>query len=365
MVERLLYTQKAVGSIPTLPNFFFKCSFADIMKRMQNIAPYLLIIFCAFGGFLISFYIRHKKSSREVLVCPLNSNCESVIHSDFSKFFGIPVEILGFLYYGVIALSYGYIASFPEYAPPYFHYGLVLASAAAFLFSLYLTFIQAFTLREWCTWCLTSAMLSTVIFISSAAGASAGFIAFLALASQVLLVLYALAMAIGLGASTLTDISFFRFLKDNEISEWEFGVLRLFSEVIWFSLAIIILTGLGIFFGDIGRYAYSGEFLLRTVIIGVIVANGAVLNLYVMPRILLSAVKQDRGNEPGRAVRKISFALGAISLVSWFSAFFLGYVYLPLADVPRLFFIYVALVFCAIIVSQIVESRFVPARRTF
>ncbi len=332
---------------------------------MQNIAPYVLIIFSAFGGFLISFYIHHKKSSREVLVCPLNSNCEEVIHSDFSKFFGIPVEILGFLYYGALAVSYGFIVVLPEFAPSYFHYGLVLASAAAFLFSLYLTFIQAFTLREWCTWCLTSAMLSTVIFISSAAGASAGFIAFLALASQVLLVLYALAMAIGLGASTLTDISFFRFLKDNEISEWEFGVLRLFSEVIWFSLAIIILTALGIFFGDIKHYAYSGEFILKMIFVGVIVANGAVLNLYVMPRILLSAKSEDRGYEPGRAVRKISFALGAISLVSWFSAFFLGYVYLPLADVPRLFFIYVALVFCAIIVSQIVESRFVPARRTF
>ncbi|KKU04609.1 MAG: hypothetical protein UX06_C0013G0012 [Candidatus Giovannonibacteria bacterium GW2011_GWA2_45_21] len=154
-------------------------------------------------------------------------------------------------------------------------------------------------------------------------------------------------------------------MKDNEISEWEFGVLRLFSEVIWFSLAIIILTALGIFFGDIKHYAYSGEFILKMIFVGVIVANGAVLNLYVMPRILLSAKSEDRGYEPGRAVRKISFALGAISLVSWFSAFFLGYVYLPLADVPRLFFIYVALVFCAIIVSQIVESRFVPARRTF
>ncbi len=332
---------------------------------MQNIAPYLLIIFSAFGGFLISFYIRHKKSSREVLVCPLNSNCEEVIHSDFSKFFGIPVEILGLLYYGVIAASYGFITAFPEYAPPYFHYILVSASAGAFLFSLYLTFIQAFTLREWCTWCLTSAMLSTIIFLSSVAGASAGFIAFLAGASQVLLVFYALAMAIGLGASTLTDISFFRFLKDGEISEWEFGVLRLFSEVIWFSLAIIILTGLGIFFGDIGRYAYSGEFLLKTVIIGVIVANGAALNLYVMPRILLSAKSEDRGNEPGRAVRKISFALGAISLVSWFSAFILGYIYLPLADVPRMLLIYVSLILSAVIVSQIIESRFVPAKRMF
>lgn len=332
---------------------------------MQNIAPYLLIIFCAFGGFLISFYIRHKKSSREVLVCPLNSNCEEVIHSDFSKFFGIPVEIFGLLYYGFTAASYGFILAFPGFAPPYFYYGLVLASAAAFLFSLYLTFIQAFTLREWCTWCLTSAMLSTVIFLSSVAGASAGFIAFLAGASQILLVLYAFAMAIGLGASTLTDISFLRFLKDGEISEWEFGVLRLFSEVIWFSLAIIILTDIGIFFGDIGRYAYSGEFILKMFVIGVIVLNGAVLNLFVMPRILLSTIKQDRGNEPGPAIRKISFALGAISLVSWFSAFILGYIHLPLADVPRMLLIYISLVLCAIIVSQIVESRFVPARRTF
>jgi len=84
-----------------------------------------------------------------------------------------------------------------------------------------------------------------------------------------------------------------------------------------------------------------------------------------MPRILLSAVKQDRGNEPGRAVRKISFALGAVSLVSWFSAFILGYINLPLVDVPRVLLIYVSLILSAVIASQIIESRFVPAKRTF
>ena len=137
---------------------------------MQDIAPYLLIIFSAFGGFLIAFYIRHKKSSREVLVCPLNSNCEEVIHSDYSRFFGIPVEILGLLYYGVIAVSYGFIIGLPEYVSPNLLYILFALSGGAFLFSLYLTFIQAFTLREWCTWCLTSAALSTIIFISSMVG---------------------------------------------------------------------------------------------------------------------------------------------------------------------------------------------------
>lgn len=331
---------------------------------MQNIAPYLLIIFCAFGGFLISFYIRHKKSSREVLICPLNSNCESVIHSDFSRFFGIPVEILGFLYYGVIAASYGFITVFPEYAPPFFHYGLLSASASAFLFSLYLTFIQAFTLREWCTWCLTSAMLSTVIFLSSAAGASDGFASFLKAQKEFIAVFHVLGMAVGIGGATFTDILFFRFLRDFTISDWESDVLKVFSQVIWFALAIVILTGLGLFFGSAEEYLHSSKFLAKMVVLVVLVINGAALNLYITPRFLAMFSKNKELFESKSAVwlRRYAFALGSISLVSWYSAFILGSMRsFPIGALPLLS-LYMLFLFGAVAVSQVFEARLTKKR---
>lgn len=327
---------------------------------MIDSTPYLLIIFCAFGGFLIAFYIRHKKSSREVLVCPLNSNCETVIHSDFSKFFGVPVEVLGLLYYGLIAGSYGILLGLPEISSPLFLYGLLSVSAGAFLFSLYLTFIQAFTLREWCTWCLTSAMLSTVIFLSSAAASHSGFQLFLADQKAVLVFFHIVGMAIGVGGATLSDILFFRFLRDMKISDGEADILGTFSQVIWFAIALILLSGLGIFLGDVDTYIHSSKFLAKMTIVAILITNGVFLNLYITPKLILifSSSNTVYDSPYFTRVRKISFALGAVSMVSWYSALILGSLESSPYPLPILLVIYLLLIGIAVSGSQILEYQF-------
>jgi len=132
---------------------------------MSQMASYTIIIFLAFGGFLIARYIRHhKKNVQEALICPLKANCDMVIHSDYSKFLGIPVETLGMTYYGVLAISYGLITIFPVLGVPLVASGLLFATICAFIFSIYLTLVQAFILKNWCTWCLISASICATIF---------------------------------------------------------------------------------------------------------------------------------------------------------------------------------------------------------
>src|SRR3989338_5890441 len=115
---------------------------------VSNLFSYIAIIFAAFSGFLIAFYIHRKKRANETLVYPLNSDCGAVIHSEYSKFLGIPVELLGTLYYGLIAASYVLVMVSSVSAPPVFTSGVLAITAAAFLFSLYLTFLQIFTIRQ-------------------------------------------------------------------------------------------------------------------------------------------------------------------------------------------------------------------------
>lgn len=131
---------------------------------------YVIIIFLGFGGFLIASYIRHhKKNIQEALICPLKANCDAVIHSDYSKFLGMPVENLGMAYYVLIAVGYGLIIIFPSLESPLVASGLMFATVCAFAFSIYLTLIQAFALRNWCTWCLISAGICVAIFALAAA----------------------------------------------------------------------------------------------------------------------------------------------------------------------------------------------------
>ena len=128
----------------------------------------VIIIFLAFVGYLIAAYIRHhKKNSKEKLVCPLKANCDEVIHSDYSKFLGISVEILGMFYYGLIAVAYGLFVVFPITETTVTVFLIHSASAAAFLFSFYLILVQAFAIKNWCTWCLISASISASIFLLS------------------------------------------------------------------------------------------------------------------------------------------------------------------------------------------------------
>ncbi len=125
------------------------------------------IIILASAGFSIAFYIARKKKRKEKTVCPMRgANCETVIHSRYSRFLFIPVETLGMLYYGFTAFAYAVII-YSKISEPTILYGLFCLSLVSAFFSLYLVSVQAFIIRHWCLWCLSSALISTAIFALS------------------------------------------------------------------------------------------------------------------------------------------------------------------------------------------------------
>ena len=117
---------------------------------------HLIISLIATAGLGLSAYIHFHKRTAKPLVCPIGYHCDAVIHSDYSRFLGCPVEVLGILYYALVAVSFWAPSAYPI---------LQILSGAAFGFSLYLVGVQMFVLRQWCTWCLISAALCTGIFI--------------------------------------------------------------------------------------------------------------------------------------------------------------------------------------------------------
>ncbi len=132
---------------------------------MKAYILHTIILFVGFLGFMLASYIHNKKKAKKKLICPMRSNCETVIHSDYSKILGIPVEILGMSYYAFVSIMYGMYNLFGLMYPlPCILLGI---SLSAFLFSLYLISIQAFVIKQWCAWCLTSAFISTIIFVLS------------------------------------------------------------------------------------------------------------------------------------------------------------------------------------------------------
>lgn len=85
--------------------------------------------------------------------------CRTVQHSPQSKTFGIPNSYAGFGMYVVILMltwlhAGGSIAVWPIQA----------IVTLGFLFSMYFTYVQAFVLKAFCTWCVLSAINFTAMF---------------------------------------------------------------------------------------------------------------------------------------------------------------------------------------------------------
>lgn len=125
-----------------------------------------LIIYLAFLGFLVSFYIYNKKHNKKKLICPIKSSCDKVVHSKYSEIMGVQLEVLGMVYYLLILISYNAIIIFNPHVL-YIFILLLVISLCSVLFSVYLVSLQVFVLKQWCAWCLSSALITLLIFTLS------------------------------------------------------------------------------------------------------------------------------------------------------------------------------------------------------
>ena len=121
-------------------------------------------------GFWVARHIYEHKKAKKPLVCPVGFDCNFVVHSDFSEFMHIPLEIFGMIYYAGLSIVYGYFIFVPAAMPAFFEGLLLLSALGAFVFSLYLLIIQIFVLKKGCSWCIVSALISTFVFIITAYG---------------------------------------------------------------------------------------------------------------------------------------------------------------------------------------------------
>ncbi len=334
--------------------------------------PHYIVLAAALAGLFVASYIRSKKADTKPFVCPLGSDCAAVIHSPYSTFLGIPVEMLGIVYYALVVIMHLALLASGGGRPETLVFFSILASAAAFLFSGYLTFIQAVSLKQWCTWCLTSAALCVVIFLETVMTSEFSFLTLLTSHRSLLLGTHLLGVVLGLGGATYTDIFFFRFLRDLRISAREAEVLGTISQVVWLAIGILFLTGLFLYLPDMDALNHSPKFLMKMVVTAVLTVNGALLHFFVTPYLLqisFGDAAPRTASSPGMApklprpannlhgTRRLAYALGAVSITSWYLAFFLGLLprEAPLFFLP-LFIGYTGMLLCAIGISQIVEQ---------
>lgn len=125
-------------------------------RRLRIVIGVLSLIGIGVAGYLTYVHYEGLK-----ILCLSSGGCETVQASVYSKLAGVPVAVLGLAgYIGIlftlaIRNDLGRIAGF----------GIALIG---FLFSLYLTYREIFTIKAICQWCVSSAVLMTILTILTA-----------------------------------------------------------------------------------------------------------------------------------------------------------------------------------------------------
>ncbi len=130
----------------------------------RNLSLIVLIIAMGVSGYLS--YLKIDTSASPACSVGQVFDCGTVLNSVYSEILGVPIAFLGF---GVNVVAFSLLLFEPRipflkrYAVP-FVFGLLLF---AFLFSVYLVYVQAVLITKYCPWCLSHEALVTIVFLLS------------------------------------------------------------------------------------------------------------------------------------------------------------------------------------------------------
>lgn len=134
-----------------------------LSKQSIKIPNWLILTFLvvSFFGFLDATYLTAQHYLGTIPPCVITTGCETVLTSEHNAIFGIPVALLGAIYYlllfslAVLSLDVNRgIIRFAAFLTP-----------IGFLASLYFVYLQLFVIKEICSYCIVSATTSTILFI--------------------------------------------------------------------------------------------------------------------------------------------------------------------------------------------------------
>lgn len=122
------------------------------------------ILLLSIAGIIDSVYLSAKHYAHSAVNCSIFEGCELVTTSVYSTVLGIPVALLGVIFYlSVLAFALMLLRSWSKKSL----ISLLTISSIGFLVSICFVYIQAFILNAFCFYCLISASLSTTLFVLS------------------------------------------------------------------------------------------------------------------------------------------------------------------------------------------------------
>ncbi len=128
------------------------------------VIPTLVVV-----GAGVAAYLSFVEVTQTTAACGPVGDCNTVNQSEYAFLFGVlPVGVLGLIGYGVIMVLWVLGSSGSGNTPRIATLGLWGVALLGTLFSVYLTFLEPFVIGATCAWCLTSAVVITLLLWAAA-----------------------------------------------------------------------------------------------------------------------------------------------------------------------------------------------------
>lgn len=129
----------------------------------RNLIIWLLIILSILGIFDAS-YLTAKHYLDDSVYCPVGKNCETVLTSEYSTFYGIPVSLFGaFFYLVILILTLLYFETNKKQLIK----AVFFLSGMGLIVSVYFFYLQLIVIKAFCFYCIVSAIDVVLIFTAS------------------------------------------------------------------------------------------------------------------------------------------------------------------------------------------------------
>lgn len=119
------------------------------------------------AGMGISGYLTYIHYQWTEPICLKGLDCNSVLFSPYAQIWGIPISLLGFLVYALLTVGSLLLPSKQIIRSSLVALAIYAMALSGTLYSVYLTYREAFTIHAFCSWCLGSALVITSILVLS------------------------------------------------------------------------------------------------------------------------------------------------------------------------------------------------------
>ena len=130
----------------------------------------IAILVIAIVGFADATYLSVEHFLGVIPPCSITGGCEKVLTSSYAEVFGIPVSLIGAVYYllitigSLVYLESKHVSKLAKHNSEILRLSLFL-TIPGFLASLWFTAAQIFIIHSYCEYCLSSAIITTILFI--------------------------------------------------------------------------------------------------------------------------------------------------------------------------------------------------------